>query len=74
MGSVFVQFFSFAISSKPANSASVLTVNGYYISGSPVHQLDSGHTSLRKTSGDPQVSFWGRAKQQDPRINGFLLK
>ncbi|NXY36209.1 GAS7 protein, partial [Pomatorhinus ruficollis] len=39
---------------KPANSPSVLTVNGYYISGSPVHQLDSGHMSLRKASGDPQ--------------------
>ncbi|NWR22513.1 GAS7 protein, partial [Emberiza fucata] len=37
-----------------ANSPSVLAVNGYYISGSPVHQLDSGHTSLRKPSGDPQ--------------------
>ncbi|KAF4804956.1 hypothetical protein TURU_003124 [Turdus rufiventris] len=34
-------------------------VNGYYISGSPVHQLDSGHTSLRKASGDPQVSVPG---------------
>ncbi|NXB84678.1 GAS7 protein, partial [Vidua chalybeata] len=40
--------------SPPANSASVLTVNGYYISGSPGHQLDSGHMSLRKPSGDPQ--------------------
>ncbi|NWT08863.1 GAS7 protein, partial [Vireo altiloquus] len=40
--------------SPPANSPSVLTVNGYYISGSPVQQLDSGHTSLRKASGDPQ--------------------
>ncbi|NXK69523.1 GAS7 protein, partial [Sylvietta virens] len=40
--------------SKPANSPSVLTVNGYYISGSPVHQLDSGHMSLRKPSGDTQ--------------------
>ncbi|NWY46997.1 GAS7 protein, partial [Sylvia atricapilla] len=58
---------------KAANSPSVLTVNGYYISGSPVHQLDSGHMSLRKASGDPQVSFWEKAKQQDPRINGFPL-
>ncbi|NWZ95873.1 GAS7 protein, partial [Nesospiza acunhae] len=40
--------------SPPANSACVLAVNGYYISGSPVHQLDSGHTSLRKPSGDTQ--------------------
>uniref|UniRef100_A0A8D2PUI2 Growth arrest specific 7 n=1 Tax=Zosterops lateralis melanops TaxID=1220523 RepID=A0A8D2PUI2_ZOSLA len=48
----------FTISHKPANFPSVLTVNGYYISGSPVHQLDSGHIGLRKTSGDPQVSFW----------------
>ncbi|XP_054077546.1 growth arrest-specific protein 7 isoform X12 [Rissa tridactyla] len=30
------------------------TVNGYHISGTPVHQLDSGHMSLRKASGDPQ--------------------
>ncbi|XP_025968990.2 growth arrest-specific protein 7 isoform X3 [Dromaius novaehollandiae] len=29
-------------------------VNGYHISGTPVHQLDSSHMSLRKTSGDPQ--------------------
>ncbi|KAM6111191.1 growth arrest-specific protein 7 [Pterocles gutturalis] len=29
-------------------------VNGYHISGTPVHQLDSGHMSLRKASGDPQ--------------------
>ncbi|NWI32220.1 GAS7 protein, partial [Sula dactylatra] len=41
---------------EPANSPSVLTVNGYHISGTPVHQLDSGHMSLRKASGDPQVS------------------
>ncbi|KAK1187833.1 GAS7 protein, partial [Pygoscelis papua] len=40
---------------KPANSPSVLTVNGYHISGTPVHQLDSGHMSLRKASGDPQT-------------------
>ncbi|XP_054702387.1 growth arrest-specific protein 7 isoform X7 [Grus americana] len=30
-------------------------VNGYHISGTPVHQLDSGHMSLRKASGDPQT-------------------
>ncbi|NWH18777.1 GAS7 protein, partial [Grus americana] len=42
--------------SPPANSPSVLTVNGYHISGTPVHQLDSGHMSLRKASGDPQVA------------------
>lgn len=48
--------FSFTTSSKPANSPSVLTVNGYHISGTPLHQLDSGHMSLRKASGDPQVS------------------
>ncbi|NXP12212.1 GAS7 protein, partial [Thinocorus orbignyianus] len=42
---------------KPANSPSVLTVNGYHISGTPVHQLDSGHLSLRKASGDPQAMF-----------------
>ncbi|NWX47105.1 GAS7 protein, partial [Steatornis caripensis] len=41
--------------SPPANSPSVLTVNGYHISGTPVHQLDSGHVSLLKASGDPQV-------------------
>ncbi|XP_051490642.1 growth arrest-specific protein 7 isoform X1 [Apus apus] len=29
-------------------------VNGYHISGTPVHQLDSSHMSLRKASGDPQ--------------------
>ncbi|NXV52867.1 GAS7 protein, partial [Uria aalge] len=40
--------------SPPANSPSVLTVNGYHISGTSVHQLDSGHMSLRKASGDPQ--------------------
>ncbi|EOB05033.1 Growth arrest-specific protein 7, partial [Anas platyrhynchos] len=34
----------------------VLTVNGYHISGTPVHQLDSGHRSLRKASGEPQVT------------------
>ncbi|NWH47574.1 GAS7 protein, partial [Fregata magnificens] len=39
---------------KPANSPSVLTVNGYHTSGTPVHQFDSGHMSLRKASGDPQ--------------------
>ncbi|NXF84233.1 GAS7 protein, partial [Sclerurus mexicanus] len=39
---------------KTGNSPSVLTVNGYYISGTPVHQLDSGHVNLRKASGDPQ--------------------
>ncbi|NXK44807.1 GAS7 protein, partial [Chauna torquata] len=43
--------------SPPAHSPCVLTVNGYHISGTPVHQLDSGHMSLRKASGDPQVSF-----------------
>ncbi|KFR04919.1 Growth arrest-specific protein 7, partial [Nipponia nippon] len=48
---------------KPANSPSVLTVNGYHISGTPVHQLDSGHISLRKASGDPQVSSGEKAKQ-----------
>ncbi|XP_019328858.1 PREDICTED: growth arrest-specific protein 7 [Aptenodytes forsteri] len=31
-------------------------VNGYHISGTPVHQLDSGHMSLRKASGDPQIN------------------
>ncbi|NWT45558.1 GAS7 protein, partial [Chroicocephalus maculipennis] len=55
--------------SPPANSPSVLTVNGYHISGTPVHQLDSGHMSLRKASGDPQVSFGEKAKQWYPRIN-----
>ncbi|KAM9177540.1 growth arrest-specific protein 7 isoform 4-T4 [Mergus octosetaceus] len=30
-------------------------VNGYHISGTPVHQLDSGHRSLRKASGEPQT-------------------
>ncbi|NXS09282.1 GAS7 protein, partial [Neodrepanis coruscans] len=40
--------------SPSANSRSVLTVNGYYISGTPVHQLDSGHMSLRKASGELQ--------------------
>ncbi|KFO80756.1 Growth arrest-specific protein 7, partial [Cuculus canorus] len=49
---------------KLTNSPSLLTVNGYHISGSPVHQLDSGHMSLRKTSGDHQVSFGGKAKQR----------
>ncbi|XP_068769343.1 growth arrest-specific protein 7 isoform X5 [Struthio camelus] len=29
-------------------------VNGYHVSGTPVHQLDSSHMSLRKVSGDPQ--------------------
>uniref|UniRef100_A0A8C9G4U8 Growth arrest specific 7 n=1 Tax=Pavo cristatus TaxID=9049 RepID=A0A8C9G4U8_PAVCR len=33
----------------------VLTVNGYHISGTPVHQLDSAHMNLRKTNGDPQT-------------------
>lgn len=61
--------YSFATSSKPANSPSVLTVNGYHISGTPVHQLDSGHMSLRKASGDPQVGFGEKAEQQYPRIN-----
>uniref|UniRef100_A0A8D2PUL6 Growth arrest specific 7 n=1 Tax=Zosterops lateralis melanops TaxID=1220523 RepID=A0A8D2PUL6_ZOSLA len=37
------------------SSAGTVWLNGYYISGSPVHQLDSGHIGLRKTSGDPQV-------------------
>ncbi|NWR57801.1 GAS7 protein, partial [Bucorvus abyssinicus] len=37
------------------NRPSVLTVNGYHIAGTPVHQLDSGHMSLRKASGDTQV-------------------
>ncbi|NXN18901.1 GAS7 protein, partial [Indicator maculatus] len=46
--------------SPPANSASVLPVNGYHISGTPVHQLDSGHVSLQKVSGDPQVCFGGQ--------------
>ncbi|NWW50265.1 GAS7 protein, partial [Pedionomus torquatus] len=48
--------------SPPANSPSVLTVNGYHISGTPVHQLDSGHMSLRKASGDPQVSLGGKSQ------------
>ncbi|XP_042658476.1 growth arrest-specific protein 7 isoform X3 [Tyto alba] len=30
-------------------------VNGYHISGTPVHQVDSVHMSLRKASGDPQT-------------------
>ncbi|XP_072207732.1 growth arrest-specific protein 7 isoform X2 [Excalfactoria chinensis] len=30
-------------------------VNGYHISGTPVHQLDSVHMNLRKASGDPQT-------------------
>ncbi|OPJ72160.1 hypothetical protein AV530_007894 [Patagioenas fasciata monilis] len=30
-------------------------VNGYHVSGTPVHQLDSGHMSLRKSSGGPQA-------------------
>uniref|UniRef100_A0A8V1ABB2 Growth arrest specific 7 n=1 Tax=Gallus gallus TaxID=9031 RepID=A0A8V1ABB2_CHICK len=30
-------------------------VNGYHISGTPVHQLDSAHMNLRKASGDPQT-------------------
>ncbi|NXW82737.1 GAS7 protein, partial [Alopecoenas beccarii] len=34
---------------------SVLTVNGYHVSGTPVHQLDSGHMSLRKSSEGPQA-------------------
>ncbi|KFV84789.1 Growth arrest-specific protein 7, partial [Struthio camelus australis] len=42
---------------KPANSPCVLTVNGYHVSGTPVHQLDSSHMSLRKVSGDPQLNF-----------------
>ncbi|NXL89125.1 GAS7 protein, partial [Alectura lathami] len=43
--------------SSPAHSLCVLTVNGYHVSGTPVHQLDSAHMNLRKASGDPQVSF-----------------
>nr|XP_021139234.1 growth arrest-specific protein 7 isoform X3 [Columba livia] len=31
-------------------------VNGYHVSGTPVHQLDSGHMSLRKSSGGPQIN------------------
>ncbi|KFW76105.1 Growth arrest-specific protein 7, partial [Manacus vitellinus] len=54
---------------NPDDSPSVLTVNGYYISGTPVHQLDSGHMSLRKASGDPQVSFWEKAKQQQAQLS-----
>ncbi|NXA56185.1 GAS7 protein, partial [Nothocercus julius] len=38
----------------PANSPHVLTVNGYHVSGTPVHQLDSSHMSLRKTAGETQ--------------------
>lgn len=47
---------------KSPGSQKSSAVNGYYISGSPVHQLDSGHTSLRKPSGDPQVSFLGKSQ------------
>ncbi|NXE83891.1 GAS7 protein, partial [Cochlearius cochlearius] len=59
--------------SPPANSPSVLTVNGYHISGTPVHQLDSGHMSLRKASGDPQVSSGGKAQQWYPRMDGSAI-
>ncbi|NXU78693.1 GAS7 protein, partial [Oreotrochilus melanogaster] len=59
--------------SPPANSPSVLTVNGYHTSGTPVHQLDPGHMSLRKASGDPQVSSGEKAKQWCPRIKGSPL-
>ncbi|NXQ79054.1 GAS7 protein, partial [Nyctibius grandis] len=60
--------------SSPANSLSVLTVNGYHISGTPVHQLDSGHMSLRKASGDPQTlespcSLLQRASLSSEKIN-----
>ncbi|XP_067403816.1 growth arrest-specific protein 7 isoform X2 [Emydura macquarii macquarii] len=30
--------------------------NGYHTPGTPMHQMESGHMSLRKTSGDPQQS------------------
>lgn len=66
--------YSFATSSKPVNSSSVLTVNGYYISGTPVHQLDSSHMSLRKASGDPQVSLGQKFRQSYPWIHGSPLE
>ncbi|XP_071881909.1 growth arrest-specific protein 7 isoform X2 [Anas platyrhynchos] len=48
-------------SSMPGTPKSPVTqkntaVNGYHISGTPVHQLDSGHRSLRKASGEPQIN------------------
>ncbi|NXW06592.1 GAS7 protein, partial [Fregetta grallaria] len=57
--------------SPPANSTSVLAVNGYHISRTPVHHLDTGHMSLRKASGDPQSSIPGcpsppPGQRQDP--------
>ncbi|XP_042689131.1 growth arrest-specific protein 7 isoform X5 [Centrocercus urophasianus] len=47
-------------SSVPGTPKSPVTqqspaVNGYHISGTPVHQLDSTHMNLRKASGDPQT-------------------
>ncbi|XP_015150698.1 growth arrest-specific protein 7 isoform X1 [Gallus gallus] len=47
-------------SSVPGTPKSPVTqqspaVNGYHISGTPVHQLDSAHMNLRKASGDPQT-------------------
>ncbi|XP_015150700.1 growth arrest-specific protein 7 isoform X3 [Gallus gallus] len=48
-------------SSVPGTPKSPVTqqspaVNGYHISGTPVHQLDSAHMNLRKASGDPQIN------------------
>ncbi|XP_032304097.1 growth arrest-specific protein 7 isoform X3 [Coturnix japonica] len=48
-------------SSVPGTPKSPVTqqspaVNGYHISGTPVHQLDSVHMNLRKASGDPQIN------------------
>ncbi|NXI58006.1 GAS7 protein, partial [Chloroceryle aenea] len=40
---------------KLGNCLSVLTVNGYHISGTTVHQLDSGHMNLQKNIGELQT-------------------
>uniref|UniRef100_A0A8C8SQY8 Growth arrest specific 7 n=1 Tax=Pelusios castaneus TaxID=367368 RepID=A0A8C8SQY8_9SAUR len=43
---------------SPSNILCVfLTANGYHTPGTHMHQMESGHTSLRKTSGEPQVGF-----------------
>ncbi|XP_031412152.1 growth arrest-specific protein 7-like isoform X2 [Meleagris gallopavo] len=66
-------------SSVPGTPKSPVTqqspaVNGYHISGTPVHQLDSTHMNLRKASGDPQVSFGEKSPSSDIQTSGCLLK
>uniref|UniRef100_A0A8C3SSY7 Growth arrest specific 7 n=1 Tax=Chelydra serpentina TaxID=8475 RepID=A0A8C3SSY7_CHESE len=53
-------------------SNSPLASNGYHAPVTPMHQMEPGHMSLRKPSGDPQVGFGEHSEQGCKGLGWFV--